>query len=188
MRKFFVLCFIFMSISLFASQVHPGDKIFINVWRNKDITNEYEVSSKGYIYVPLIGKLHVEGLDTDSLTSVIKSVLSKYINDPYVEVEILHKVTVLGQVYRPGVFYVNDNATVADLIAMSGGNRDNANLSWIYLKRAKGSCFVNIYSKKKLDSGDIVVVYRNIWPSWGEWGILISIISFGISLYNTYSN
>ncbi len=189
--KYWVVFFlgIFEVIALSAGEFYPGDIVKVKVWHNADLSGEYEIDKNGNITMPLIGEIKIIGENKDSLTQIVTNRLKEYIKDPYVEILPLHKVTVLGQVYKPGILYLSDNARIADAIASAGGNRENANLHWIYIKNTRlGSRFMNVYNKKELRSGDIVVVSRNVWPTWGEWGVLISIVSIGISMYNTLYN
>lgn len=91
------------------------------------------VDSKGDIYFPVLGKIHVEGLTRLELANLIKDSLTtdKYIIDPVVNVKLLnYKISVIGEVAKPGTFNMTtDRVTLLDALSMAGdltiyGKRD----------------------------------------------------------------
>ena len=67
-------------------------------------------------------------------------------NIPDKEVKSIYKVDIKGQVEKPGVYEVNENARVIDVIEKAGGLKKNANTDFLNL------------SKKVVD-GDVIWVY-----------------------------
>jgi polysaccharide export outer membrane protein len=93
----------------------------------------YLVDKEGNIDFPVIGKIHVEGLTRNQLREHIKETLIKegYLNDPIVTVNFLNfKVSVQGEVNRPGTFYISsERITLLEALSMAGdltiyGRRD----------------------------------------------------------------
>lgn len=93
----------------------------------------YLVDSDGYIDYPILGRIKVEGMTRNELTTFIKKriIEEKYINDPIVSVSFLNfKVSVMGEVGRPGTFSVTgDRITLLEALSMAGdltiyGKRD----------------------------------------------------------------
>ena len=69
----------------------------------------YKVAENGSINLPLVGNVNVEGETTEQASEIIKNELSKSVIDPIVNVSILnYKITVLGEVSRPGTFPIYD--------------------------------------------------------------------------------
>ena len=92
----------------------------------------YLVDDKGFITMPLIGKLQVGNLTTSQTTDMITVKLNKYLEQPTVNVRILNfKISVLGEVSRPAVYTIpNEQVTLPEAIAMAGdltiyGKREN---------------------------------------------------------------
>ncbi|MCC6817456.1 MAG: polysaccharide export protein [Bacteroidia bacterium] len=94
----------------------------------------YFVNDSGKIKFPLIGSIFVKGLTKDALSDSIRNKLisMKYLLNPIVNIRIISfKVTVLGEVMRPGVIAVpNEHITLIDAISQSGdltifARRDN---------------------------------------------------------------
>ena len=83
--------------------------------------------------MPVVGKIHVEGLTRMQVTELIKQKLMSedLIKDPIVTVQFLNfKVSVMGEVTRPGTFDISgDRITLLEALSMAGdltiyGRRD----------------------------------------------------------------
>ena len=93
----------------------------------------YLVDQNGDIDFPILGKIHVEGLNRMQVTELIKQKLMSedLIKDPIVTVQFLNfKVSVMGEVTRPGTFDISgDRITLLEALSMAGdltiyGRRD----------------------------------------------------------------
>jgi len=84
----------------------------------------YLVDQQGYIDFPLLGKLKSEGLTKKQLKENIAKALvqNQYLIDPVVNIRYLnYKVTVLGEVAKPGVINVPDEKiTLFEALGMAG--------------------------------------------------------------------
>jgi polysaccharide export outer membrane protein len=96
----------------------------------------YRVDEEGNIEMPVLGKLHVEGLIRQELEDLIKGMLEKQVVKPMVQVNLISpKVSVLGEVARPGsVSISNGRLTLLEALAAVGdmtpyGRRDNLLIS-----------------------------------------------------------
>lgn len=89
----------------------------------------YLVDKDGYINFPVIGLIHVAGLTKQQLVDKLKTDISKYVKDVNVNVQIVnYKITVLGEVVRPGTVAVtNDRISVLDALGRVGDLTINAN-------------------------------------------------------------
>ena len=92
----------------------------------------YLVDKKGNIDFPVIGELHLAGMTTNEAKVVIRDKLETYLKNPTVIVRFLNfRVTVLGEVARPGIYTMsNERVTILDVIGQAGditsyGNRTN---------------------------------------------------------------
>lgn len=136
----------------------------------------YLVDSDGYIDYPVLGRIKVEGMTRNELTVYIKErIISEgYINDPIVSVKFLnYKVSVMGEVSRPGTFSVTgDRITLLEALSMAGdltiyGKRDrvaviresNGIRSLKYLDLRSAKIFESPYYY--LQQNDIVYVEPN---------------------------
>jgi polysaccharide biosynthesis/export protein len=94
----------------------------------------YLVSKSGDIAFPILGNIHVAGLNKDQLTDSLTHLLNdrKLLIDPIVSIRMLNfKVTVLGEVEKPSVIPVpSEKISLLEALGMAGditinGRRDN---------------------------------------------------------------
>lgn len=90
----------------------------------------YLVDSYGKIDLPVLGNVKVAGYTVPQIRDTLKLRLSKYLENPSVRVIFDNfKITVLGEVQRPGVYSVrNERLTLPEALGLAGdmtifGNR-----------------------------------------------------------------
>ena len=106
----------------------PNDIVLVKVFEDPDLDSQHRISQDGTINFPLIGVVQVSGRTVTQAASTIRDRLLKgYLRNPQVRVNVIQyasrRITVLGQVQRPGS-YVLPNEERVDLlqaIAMAGG-------------------------------------------------------------------
>ncbi|WP_430611946.1 polysaccharide biosynthesis/export family protein [Flavobacterium sp. JP2137] len=104
-----------------------------NPARNGQMTQQlYLVDSQGNIEFPIVGTLHVGGLNKTQAIALIKNEINKYLKNPIVNLRIMNfKITVQGEVNRPGVHsIVSERLTLPEALTLSGdlstyGSRNN---------------------------------------------------------------
>ena len=97
---------------------------------------QYLVNNEGCIDFPVLGTLKVGGLTKNEAEDMIREKLKPYLKEvPIVTVRMSnYKISVLGEVARPGTFTVsNEKVNVLEALAMAGdltiwGMRDNVKL------------------------------------------------------------
>jgi polysaccharide export outer membrane protein len=92
----------------------------------------YLIDNNGFIEFPVLGSIQLGGLTRTKALEVLKAKLKPFINDPIINLRILnYKVTVQGEVVRPGTFTaVTERITLPEALAMAGdltifGRREN---------------------------------------------------------------
>jgi len=92
----------------------------------------YLVDSEGNIEFPVLGTMHVAGLNRQQLSRKLKEEITEYVQDPIVNVRLVNfQVSVLGEVTRPGTFDVRDEyLSLPKALGFAGdltiyGRRDN---------------------------------------------------------------
>ena len=90
----------------------------------------YVVDSNGNIEFPVIGKINTENKTTEELRDILKKEISKYVLNPQISVKNTnYKITVLGEVNRPGTYNIPDiQTTLLEVLGLAGdltiyGNR-----------------------------------------------------------------
>lgn len=114
-------------------RIAPLDTVTVNVFRQKDLSGDYEVDLTGRISMPLIGSIEAADLTTAQLDQRITGAYGqKYLVNPDVAVGVKsstrRSVTVDGAVKASGSFPVNGPLSLLQAIALSGGATEDANL------------------------------------------------------------
>lgn len=113
----------------------------VNVTRSSSLTQQpalqqYLVSNEGTIDFPVLGVLNIGGLTKTEAENLIRTKLGNYLKEtPIVTVRMAnYKISVLGEVARPGMFTVsNEKISVFEALALAGdltiwGMRDNVKI------------------------------------------------------------
>ena len=89
----------------------------------------HTITDEGAIFLPVIGKIPVSGKTLEEAHALIQERAADYLVDATVAVKIVNfSVTVLGEVRRPGSFYVYDHDfTIMDAIGLAGDLTDYGN-------------------------------------------------------------
>lgn len=103
---------------------------------SQPVLQQYLVSNEGTIDFPVLGELKVGGLTKNQAEDLIREKLRPYLKEvPIVTVRMAnYKISVLGEVARPGTFTVNnEKVNVLEALAMAGdltiwGQRNNVKL------------------------------------------------------------
>lgn len=82
----------------------------------------YLIDPNGNINFPVLGFVRVAGLTRLEATVMLQELLSAYVNDPVVNIQIKNfKVSILGEVVRPGSYTMpSDRVSILDALAMAG--------------------------------------------------------------------
>ncbi len=89
----------------------------------------HTITNEGTIQLPVIGKIPVADKTIEEAHAIIQKAAEEYIIDATVSVKIVNfSVTVLGEVRRPGSFYIYDHDfTIMDAIGLAGDLTDYGN-------------------------------------------------------------
>jgi polysaccharide export outer membrane protein len=138
MRKYLInigLLFIILLPLLASAQqeyvIGEGDLLRITVYDHPDLATESRVSGDGKISFPLIGEVTVHELAVADAEKVIEKLLGDgYIIKPQVHIFIVEykskKVTVLGEVAKPGIVVLRGASTLMEVLSDAGGITPNA--------------------------------------------------------------
>lgn len=119
----------------------------------------YLVDLNGYINFPVLGKVKVGGLKKSEAIAHLKSMLDVYLKDPIITMQFMnYKVTVLGEVARPGSYTIsNERITMMEALGLAGdmtvfGRRDNVLLIRENSGGSKAFVRINLNSTDLLSS------------------------------------
>lgn len=123
--------------------VAAGDMLDIKVFQAQELSGKVRVDSNGQISLPLVGAMSVIGLTPIEVETKLKTLLgSKYLQNPEVTVFMEsftnQRVTLEGEMRRPGVYPITGSVTLLQAIAMAEGLAPLADPSKIVLFRRSG--------------------------------------------------
>lgn len=153
--------------------------------RLENSTRYYLVNKDGDIEFPIVGKLHIGGMDKSQIEELIQSELCpKYLKEkPVVDIRFMNfRVTVLGAVNSPGVIVSdNERLNILEAIAKAGdlnikGERERIMLIRTDADGKREIAILNIHDKNillspyyNLQQNDIIYVQPNKSMAQGAW-------------------
>jgi polysaccharide export outer membrane protein len=156
------------------------DDVFeVRVFAEEDLSGPYRVAADGTVDYPFVGRIAVIGMRSGDVQELIATKLRDgYLKNPQVSVMVKEwnsrKVSVIGQVQKPGPIVYFPNMTVVDAIAAAGGFTPIAAKNAVNLRReSRGNvesrnCPVADISEGRaanvvLQPGDILVVEERLF-------------------------
>lgn len=141
----------------------PGDEVAMHVFGQPDMDTTMYIADDGDVHVPLAGPVHVAGLSPSEAAHAVEAALSKgqFLVSPHVTFTIVkstsEKVSVLGEVRTPGIFDVESNTTLLDLLAQAGGETEQGADTIFILRAGPGGAIrrlaVNLRSLAQAGTG-----------------------------------
>jgi len=123
--------------------IGPEDVLQVSVWKNETLSRVVPVRPDGKISLPLLHDIQAAGLTSMQLRDKISKALGEFMPNPEVSVIVTDvrsfRVSVMGEVQRPGVLLLRSSTTIMEAIAMAGGFRDFASPSKIVVVRKNPS-------------------------------------------------
>lgn len=157
-------------------RITPGDVLAIRVWNQEAMSNPHaRVRDDGKISIPFLQDVDVAGSTPVELAQRLQVKLKAYVVNPIVTVTVEEmpplRVSVVGEVARPGQYDLERGAGVLSALAAAGGVTDYAHRDRIFVVRSSGASMVRIQfrysaltsaeakaSSFRIRPGDVVVV------------------------------
>lgn len=162
-----------------------GNTYNSNITANTNSPSYYLVSNDGDIDFPVLGKMHVGGMTKSQIEALILSeIYPKYLKEkPTVDIRFMNfKVSVLGEVQRPGVYTAsNERLTVLEALALAGdlsilGERENVMLIRTSADGKRMVQRLNLVDKSlllspyyNLQQNDVIYVQPNASKARSSW-------------------
>ena len=179
-----VLLLMFYASWLNAQVLEPGDGVRINFYNisGEDISGDYYIQKNGMLQLPYVGQISTNDRPVDSLKKEIRSRYDRLYKGVELILLPIFRISVLGEVQNPGVYYVTGVEKLLDVIALAGGETADSDMSEVYVER-KDQEFVfdvekliqggNPEKDFYLQSGDRVYVSRK-WGTSRNTAMMIS--------------
>ncbi len=106
-------------------RIGPEDVLQVFVWKNETLSRSVSVRPDGKISLPLLGDVDAAGQTARDLRDVLVKRYTEFIAAPEISVIVNEvksiKVSVIGEVLKPGRFELKSRTTVLDVVALAGG-------------------------------------------------------------------
>lgn len=143
--------------------LEAGDRIFVQVFDEPDLTMEAVIAQSGTINYSYLGSITVAGRTPEQLTQILTEKLRDgYLRNPSVNVTVrqYRSFFVDGEVKSPGSYAYEPGLTVAKAVSMGGGLTDRASRRKIFLTREvegeKRSYKVDM--SQTIEPGDVITI------------------------------
>ncbi len=148
-------------------KIAAADVLQVNVWKEPDLTKDFEVRLDGMITLPLVGDMLAAGRTPSQLAENLTKALEHFIDAPRVTVGVRAnsaRFYVLGQVTKSGEFPLTGRTTVVQGLALAGGFKEFAKTESIAIIRQDQSV-VQVNYKRIADGKE---VSQNVLLSPGD--------------------
>jgi polysaccharide biosynthesis/export protein len=124
-------------------RIGPEDLLEIDVWNKPELSRRgMPVRPDGQISLPLVNDIQAAGLTPMELRGRLLARLAEYMAAPEVSVIVTDvrsfKVSVIGEVSKPGRFELKGRIRLVDALALAGGLTDYASRSNLLVLRSNG--------------------------------------------------
>lgn len=151
-----------------SAPLRPGDRIELQFRRDREFNSSVIVSERGEAVFPKIGSLDVSKLSIGGLPDTLRARYNEYLRSPELEVLVLRRIVVNGEVRMPNVYMLDVNSSVRDAIARAGGLIETGHRGKVSIIRDGRVIRVKHWDRSRgpetdLQSGDEVFVGRKSW-------------------------
>ncbi len=127
------------------STIGEGDVFTMEIVGEEGLPKEYQVASDGSVDLPYLHTVQVTGLEPQEIARLVRKLLmeKQFLSDPSVVVQVKEynsrRVTIMGQVSKPGTFPYKTGLTLIQALSQAGGVTGIANLDKVNLTRRTGN-------------------------------------------------
>ena len=118
-----------------SGRIQPGDQVVLNIWREPDLSGTFTVDDAGDVTIPRVGTVRATEYTGEALQRTVRDELSRYLRNPTIEVRVLRRVGVQGEVRLPDLYMVDLTMTLREVIAEAGGITEFGNPNRIAIIR-----------------------------------------------------
>ena|SRR3989441_6192306 len=122
-----------------ATGFQVGDRILLHVEGDSALTDTFTVVTGPALRLPNIGEVSLAGVQRGDIEAHLTRALGRYINDPVVQARALIRVSVVGEVSRPGFYAVPIDLVLADALMLAGGATKDARVDRLQILRGNAS-------------------------------------------------
>ena len=140
---------------------NPGDRIRLQVDSEPQLNDTFPVGPNQEVVLPVVGVISLHGVLRAELQAAMTRELSRMLRDPIVRATPLIRVSVVGEVTKPGFYLLPPTSVVSDALTAASGPTQNAAVGKMYVERAgrrllEGQAFQQMIAEgRTLDDANI---------------------------------
>lgn len=187
-----VLLLLFAALSASAGRaaaqqqatLRPGDAIRVEIWREGDLSGEFPVALDGTVTLPLLGRQRLVEIPLEMLRDTLTSQYRVHLRNPSINITPIRRVTVLGEVQRPGLYGADPTLALAGLVALAGGATAEGSLNRIRIVRDGQVLRERVGAGETLTSADVrsgdqIIVDQKSWFARNSTFLVSTILTLG---------
>ena len=147
----------------------PGDIVRVSIWREVDLSGDFQVDQDGKIVLPLLGELEVDNKAWNAVRNQLLEGYRRDLRNPSIELTPFRSVYVLGEVSLPGRYNVHPtNDNLAGAVSLAGGATPNGDIRKMRIVRdgmiiLDGIAGEQALAELGIRSGDQLFIGRRGW-------------------------
>jgi polysaccharide biosynthesis/export protein len=116
-----------------------GDRILLRVEGDSALSDTFTVVTGPALRLPEIGEISLASVPRADVETYLARELGRYIKDATVEARALIRISVVGEVTRPGFYAVPIDLVLPDALMLAGGATSDARIDRVSVMRGKTS-------------------------------------------------
>lgn len=172
----------------------PGDVIRLEVEGDTLFTGTFTVGPGPALMLPVIGEIPLVGVRRVALEPHLRQQLGRYLRNPVIHAKALIRLSILGEVAKPGIYAVPTDLVLADAVMVAGGPTQDAKFAATRIERGsqrllEGDRLQQALARGltvddlNLRAGDQIVVPQARRDPESKWRVLGLILTVPVAIF-----
>lgn len=145
-----------------------GDVLVVKVAGDSIVSDQYIIEPDGSVLLPRVGRVSLAGVAASAVPAVVRKLLSTMYLADEASVRPMRRVTVVGEVTKPGVYHLELLTSLREAVAAAGALGDFADPRYVVLLRDGAERRLDNWQRSReanepVRSGDVLSVPRESW-------------------------
>ena len=114
-----------------------GDRILLRVRGDSALSDTFTVVNGPALRLPEIGEISLADVPRAEIEPYLARELGRYLKDPTVEARALIRISLMGEVTRPGFYAVPIDLVLPDALMLAGGATQDARIDRLKVMRGR---------------------------------------------------
>jgi polysaccharide export outer membrane protein len=123
------------NVAAASTPFQVGDRILLSVEGDSSLSDTFTVVAGPALRLPQIGDISLANVQRSAIETYLTRELGRYINDPVVSARALIRISVMGEVAKPGFYALPIDLVLPDALMVAGGATQDARLEKLQILR-----------------------------------------------------